>query len=42
MPGESRFLILVLRHRPDLVGVVPDRAGWTDVDGLLRALKRHG
>lgn len=42
MPSDSRFLTLVLRHRPDLIGIDLDRAGWTDVDRLLRALKRHG
>jgi len=32
----------VLRHRPDAIGIVLDRAGWVAVDELLAALARHG
>ncbi len=42
MPSDSRFLTLVLRHRPDLIGIELDRTGWTDINGLLRAMKRNG
>lgn len=42
MPRDSRFLTLVLRHRPDLIGIDLDRAGWADIDRMLRAMKRHG
>lgn len=42
MPRDSRFLTLILRHRPDLIGIVLDRAGWADIGQLLHALKRHG
>jgi len=42
MSSDSRLLTLVLRHRPDLIGIDLDRAGWVDVVSLLRALKRHG
>jgi putative RNA 2'-phosphotransferase len=42
MPSDSRFLTLILRHRPDLIGIDLDSAGWTNVDRLLRAIRRHG
>ena len=38
----SKLLSLVLRHQPDRFGVVLDTGGWTDVEGLLTALRRHG
>lgn len=38
----SKFLSLVLRHQPEVVGVTLDGAGWIDVDVLLAALARHG
>ena len=38
----SKFLSLVLRHRPDLIGIQLDTAGWVEVDRLLEALERYG
>lgn len=38
----SKFLSLVLRHRPDTIGVTLDQAGWTGVEDLLDALAKHG
>lgn len=37
----SRFLSLVLRHRPGLIGVQPDPAGWVPVEELLQGLRRE-
>ena len=39
---KSKFLSLVLRHEPELVGVRLDRAGWVAVDELLVACRRAG
>ncbi|WP_037577914.1 RNA 2'-phosphotransferase [Phaeacidiphilus oryzae] len=39
---SSRFLALVLRHRPELVGIQLDSAGWVAVDRLLAALAEDG
>jgi RNA:NAD 2'-phosphotransferase (TPT1/KptA family) len=36
----SKFLSLVLRHRPALIGLVLDDAGWARVDGLRKG-RRH-
>lgn len=40
--GLSKFLSLVLRHRPETIGIRLDEEGWTDVDVLLRQLAAHG
>ncbi|MFF7157277.1 RNA 2'-phosphotransferase [Streptomyces sp. NPDC008139] len=48
MPDEkktvriSRFLSMVLRHRPDSVGLTLDEAGWVDVDELIAACAARG
>lgn len=34
----SRFLSLVLRHRPEAAGVTLDAGGWADVDALLAGI----
>ncbi|MBA3538919.1 MAG: RNA 2'-phosphotransferase [Deltaproteobacteria bacterium] len=39
---SSKFLSLVLRHQPALIGITLDDAGWTDVTALLAACARHG
>lgn len=38
----SKFLSLVLRHRPEHIGIALDSAGWVDVDELLAAAGRSG
>ncbi len=38
----SKFLSLVLRHRPESIGIALDAAGWVEVEVLLAALARHG
>lgn len=38
----SKFLSLVLRHRPDKLGLALDAQGWTHVADLLTKLNRHG
>jgi len=37
----SRFLSLVLRHKPETIGITLDENGWVDVDVLLSSLKSH-
>jgi putative RNA 2'-phosphotransferase len=41
-PLSSKLLSLVLRHRPDLVGIRLDEAGWVEVDELLAGLAALG
>ncbi len=33
--AASKFLSLVLRHRPGSIGLVLDDAGWADIDALI-------
>jgi putative RNA 2'-phosphotransferase len=39
---NSKFLSLVLRHEPELVGITLDEAGWVGVDELLAGCARRG
>lgn len=38
----SKFLSLILRHKPDSVGVQLDANGWTDIDTLLQKMNQAG
>jgi putative RNA 2'-phosphotransferase len=38
----SRFLSLVLKHRPETIELTLDPQGWVDVATLLKQLKAHG
>ncbi|MCL2732807.1 MAG: RNA 2'-phosphotransferase, partial [Actinomycetia bacterium] len=38
----SRFLSMVLRHRPETVGITLDEGGWVDVDVLIAACAAAG
>jgi len=38
----SRFLSLILRHKPERVGLTLDDGGWVEVSVLLCALEAHG
>lgn len=38
----SKFLSLVLRHKPETIGVTLDEEGWIRVDELLEACQRNG
>ena len=40
--GASKFLSLVLRHKPETIGVKLDPNGWVDVDKLLDGCKKVG
>ncbi|WP_073130052.1 RNA 2'-phosphotransferase [Palleronia salina] len=42
MSRKSKFLSLILRHKPEEVGLTLDPAGWVPIDRLLRAMKAHG
>lgn len=38
----SKFLSLVLRHKPEIIGLKLDRGGWVPLDDLLEALATAG
>ena len=39
--ATSKFLSLVLRHRPEAIGITLDSAGWVAVDTLLAQCRAH-
>ncbi|MFZ2754921.1 MAG: RNA 2'-phosphotransferase [Lysobacteraceae bacterium] len=39
--STSKFLSLVLRHRPDVIGLSLDETGWADIDTLIRLSQPH-
>tara|TARA_R110000796_G_scaffold162503_2_gene279294 strand:- start:7866 stop:8402 length:537 start_codon:yes stop_codon:yes gene_type:complete len=41
MKNNSKFLSLILRHKPDTIKVKLDKNGWVAVDELLAQLKKH-
>ena len=38
----SKFLSLVLRHKPEEIGLTLDANGWADADELIRLANRRG
>ncbi|REE17727.1 putative RNA 2'-phosphotransferase [Paraburkholderia sp. BL27I4N3] len=36
----SRFLSRILRHEPEIVGILLDGQGWVSIDELIRAIER--
>ena len=38
----SKYLSLILRHRPETIGLALDDEGWVSISKLLRAAKKHG
>lgn len=39
--STSKFLSLVLRHQPDVIGLELDDAGWADIDRLIALAQPH-
>lgn len=39
---QSRLLSLVLRHKPETIGLTLDNSGWAEIDALLKGLPRAG
>lgn len=39
--SASKFLSLVLRHQPDVIGLSLDAEGWADIDALMRLAQGH-
>ena len=38
----SKFLSLVLRHKPEAIGIELDPSGWTDVETLIQKANANG
>jgi putative RNA 2'-phosphotransferase len=39
--SASKFISLVLRHQPELIGLPLDDAGWADIETLIRLSQTH-
>ena len=37
----SRFLSLMLRHKPEVIGITLDEHGWADIDELIDGINSH-
>lgn len=42
LTSTSKFLSLVLRHQPEVVGMQLDPEGWLPIDGLIQNANRQG
>ncbi|MBR5288771.1 MAG: RNA 2'-phosphotransferase [Clostridia bacterium] len=40
MIDTSRFISLILRHKPDVIGIALDEHGWANVDELIEGVAR--
>ena len=40
--GMSKFLSLVLRHKPETIGLTLDANGWADVEELMERARQNG
>ena len=38
----SKFLSLILRHQPEVIGIQLDKNGWADVEELLEKMNTQG
>ena len=38
--STSKFISLILRHRPEVIGITLDEHGWARVDELLAGINR--
>lgn len=36
----SKFISLILRHKPEVIGIRLDEHGWADVEELLKGINR--
>ena len=36
----SKYIALILRHRPDVIGIILDEHGWANVSDLLKGINK--
>ena len=41
-PKSATFLSLILRHKPQVIGLHLDANGWAQVDELIELVNQHG
>ena len=40
--NTSKFISLILRHKPDMIGISLDEHGWADVQELIDGINASG
>lgn len=40
LKGTSKFISLILRHKPEVIGIKLDAHGWANVDELIRGISQ--
>ncbi|MDY3917971.1 MAG: RNA 2'-phosphotransferase [Candidatus Limivivens sp.] len=40
LTGTSKFISLILRHKPETIGITLDEHGWAEVEELIRGIAR--
>lgn len=40
MSETSKFISLILRHKPETIGITLDEHGWADVDALIEGIRK--
>ena len=38
--STSKYISLILRHKPEIIGITLDEHGWADVDELIKGVSR--
>lgn len=38
----SKFISMILRHKPEVIGITLDEHGWADVDELIKGINETG
>ena len=38
--GTSRFISLILRHKPEVIGITLDEHGWANVEELISGVNQ--
>ncbi len=41
LKNTSKFISLILRHKPDVIGITLDEHGWANVDALIKGIAEH-
>lgn len=42
LQSKSKFLSLILRHKPEQIGLALDAGGWAEIDGLVALANERG
>lgn len=40
LKSTSKFISLILRHKPETIGITLDEHGWANVDELIEGISR--